>query len=314
MPPVIQVRSHDTEEFSRSLKQANVSAIQISKGAFQGELHQYAIGNWSLQHLNFMEGRSSCAGEAPPDRHAFVVPLRYPAGCRLLGKPLTNTTMGIYSPRGEHADVTDKGLEEVVLIPPKRLLVHPADWQNEIEIPRTGSRHWHAPLDAVETVRTLLREIHQLARSSPSSLIEPEVVRSLDDALSSKLTATLNRSGDRTAAGRPPLPRPVIMRQVAEILMAHTGEPIYAGELCAATGISHPTLQRIFIEWFGIPPARYLTLKRLYLARRRLGSRQYETVGEVAASCGFWELSRFSRRYKNLFGVAPSQTLRKRPA
>jgi transcriptional regulator GlxA family with amidase domain len=88
-------------------------------------------------------------------------------------------------------------------------------------------------------------------------------------------------------------------------------EPIYATELAQDVGISQPTLQRLFIEWFGMPPARYLQIKRLYLARKRLRQEPTSSVTEVATSLGFWDLSRFAKGYKEAFGELPSETQRR---
>ncbi|WP_407174892.1 helix-turn-helix domain-containing protein [Bradyrhizobium sp. STM 3562] len=59
-------------------------------------------------------------------------------------------------------------------------------------------------------------------------------------------------------------------------------------------------------------PIRFLTLRRMHLARRALlraepGS---ATVTRVVTDHGFWELGRFSVAYRALFGESPSETLR----
>lgn len=100
------------------------------------------------------------------------------------------------------------------------------------------------------------------------------------------------------------------MRRVRDLINEHQDEPIYASELAALAGVSQPTLQRLFLEWFGISPAKYLLMKRFYLARRRLREGQVKSVTEVATSLGFWDLSRFSKSYKEVFGELPSQSLR----
>ncbi|HEX4892594.1 MAG TPA: helix-turn-helix domain-containing protein, partial [Hyphomicrobiaceae bacterium] len=117
--------------------------------------------------------------------------------------------------------------------------------------------------------------------------------------------------GQPVTRGRPRLSRPAMIRRTWEILHERQDDPIYATELAAEVGISQPTLQRLFLEWFGMPPARYLQIKRYYLARRRLRDGTMNSVTEVATSLGFWDLSRFSKSYKTAFGELPSQTLRR---
>ena len=61
-------------------------------------------------------------------------------------------------------------------------------------------------------------------------------------------------------------------------------------------------------------PIEYLRNVRLSNARERLSSidRNALTVTEVAMSCGYTHLSRFSRDYRARFGETPSRTLLKR--
>ena len=62
-------------------------------------------------------------------------------------------------------------------------------------------------------------------------------------------------------------------------------------------------------------PIRYLSLRRMHLARRALlrADPSTATVTRVATDHGFWELGRFSVAYRGLFGESPSESLR-RPA
>jgi AraC-like DNA-binding protein len=62
-------------------------------------------------------------------------------------------------------------------------------------------------------------------------------------------------------------------------------------------------------------PIRYLTLRRMHLARRALSraDSSMATVTQIATDHGFWELGRFAVAYHALFGEPPSTTLRRGP-
>lgn len=301
---------HDAEEMSLALRHTNVSAMQISRGRFRAQFGVVPASDWTAQYIRFEDGAATCGGDGPPDRYAFIVPLKPRSDCRLLGRSIDGSSLGIYAPGSEHADISIAGLEQVVLMPPPHALTEFLHRNDASRLPVTGSHHASVSLVGLAQFRALLRSIMSSTGSSGTAAFREEVRRSLNDALATALSAVLQPERDESSRGRPPLPRSAIMRRLAEVLDAQSEEPAYASELARAVGVSDATLRRMFIELFGMPPARYLMTKRLYLARQRLRSRDYETVGQVAEVCGFWDQSRFAGRYKSLFGETPFETLR----
>jgi transcriptional regulator GlxA family with amidase domain len=85
-------------------------------------------------------------------------------------------------------------------------------------------------------------------------------------------------------------------------------------EICASIEVSERTLRACCEEHLGMGPIRYLTLRRMHLARRALfrADPSTSTVTRIATDHGFWELGRFSVAYRTLFGESPSETLRLR--
>jgi AraC family ethanolamine operon transcriptional activator len=77
------------------------------------------------------------------------------------------------------------------------------------------------------------------------------------------------------------------------------------------TQVSERTLEYAFREQVGMPPARYLRLRRLNGARRELRAAApgTERVRDVAMRWGFWQLGRFAVEYRRLFAERPSDTL-----
>lgn len=304
---------HDTEELSQSLQHTDVSAMQISTGRFHGELAQYAVDGWSIQHVKFNEGRAACRGSSPAERHALVVPLSLSADFRLLGQEVTETSFGFYAPNSEHGDTTAAGASEVVLVPPAGL-IEKIEQDLGIELPRRGSYHREAPVEFLDALRSTLMEIDQAASAAPSLLDEAGIARNFAERLNEQVYALLPNVGHRGVRGRPQVPRSAILQQLNKRLGTMSDEPIYAMDLCTEFGVSFPTLRRIFIDWYGVPPARYLLLHRYYLARRLLKRPGCASVTSVAHACGFWDLSRFSLSYRALFDELPSVTLRKSAA
>ena len=299
---------HDTEEMSQKLKHTRVSAMQVSRGAFQSTWLHAPLGGYSLQFIEFKSGTSICSGDAPNDCYAMLVPLKFTPGSRLLGQALNRNSIGLYAPGSEHADLTVAGCNEVVVVIPRE---HPSRVADEVELPNAGSHVRNASANGLEQLRRILARIPAVLEAGTSAPT-PEAERSLSDMLGRGIVGALRSDSDlfEVSLGRPKLPRAAIMRRIREILIEREDEPVYAGELASLLGISQPSLQRVFQEWFGMSPARYLALRRLHLVRRRLRKSEGSTVTEIAGSSGFWDLSRFSKRYKDVFGELPSTTLR----
>jgi AraC family transcriptional regulator, ethanolamine operon transcriptional activator len=89
--------------------------------------------------------------------------------------------------------------------------------------------------------------------------------------------------------------------------------PPSVDDLCRYAGVSRRNLQDCFRDAFGISPSQFLRVARLNGVRRELkvlaATGQRVSIGDVAASWGFWHWSRFAGNYRELFGELPSQTL-----
>ena len=89
----------------------------------------------------------------------------------------------------------------------------------------------------------------------------------------------------------------------------------HIAELCAAAGVSERTLRSIFTKAFGMPPYRYLRVRRLHLIRETLAvaDPQRQTVSRIARRFGYSDPGRMASEYYALFGEYPRATLQ-RPA
>ena len=106
--------------------------------------------------------------------------------------------------------------------------------------------------------------------------------------------------------------RYALARQAYRYLLDRDDEVPSIREVCAATGASYATLERGFQETYGMTPKAMMTAMRLSGARRTLlHSAPPATVTDAALRWGFVELGRFSVLYRQRYGEAPSETLRR---
>ncbi len=97
-----------------------------------------------------------------------------------------------------------------------------------------------------------------------------------------------------------------------EIIGTRYAEPLDVGTLATAAGLSIRAFQRHFRRVLHTAPMPYLRRVRLQAVRQRL-LHSAQSLGEIAADCGFYDQSHMSRLFKRSFGLPPL-TFRKRNA
>jgi len=140
----------------------------------------------------------------------------------------------------------------------------------------------------------------------------PIVAESLSHALMSGfLLAPRHQFSEQlhsAEAAAPPASIQLVRDRIAERLSG----PIPLTELAAETGLGVRTIQRGFVEYFGVTPSEYIRNARLRRVHAELLASPATTlVAEVASRWGFGHLGRFSAHYRRMFGIFPSETLRR---
>lgn len=76
--------------------------------------------------------------------------------------------------------------------------------------------------------------------------------------------------------------------------------------LAAAAGVSTVYFRKLFSQKFGIAPMQYVRQKRIDRAKSLLTSEYFSSVTEVAAAVGFSNIYHFSKIFKQMTSVSPS--------
>lgn len=95
------------------------------------------------------------------------------------------------------------------------------------------------------------------------------------------------------------------LRRVREHLLASLPQGVSMAELEQAHGMDRFALARQFRAAFGISPHRFLILRRLDLAKRRILEGQ--SLAEAALSAGFADQSHMTRRFRQAYGLSPGR-------
>ncbi|SEF18501.1 helix-turn-helix transcriptional regulator [Jiangella alba] len=146
------------------------------------------------------------------------------------------------------------------------------------------------------TDRQLRLRVHQLHRAleRPGDVLEAE----------SRLTLIGARIAAQLSPGATPgRQAPGLAGRLRELLDANVADGVTL-RAAAAQLHAHPThLVRSFTAAFGLPPHRYLTGRRVELARRLLLAGQRPAA--VATAAGFYDQAHLTRQFRRYLGVSP---------
>jgi AraC-like DNA-binding protein len=99
----------------------------------------------------------------------------------------------------------------------------------------------------------------------------------------------------------------VFISKVRQIIEANLADYDFAmPQLCQILSMSRSQLLRKMKALVGISPSDFIRLHRLQKAKTMLDTSDL-TVSEVAYEVGYKDVSHFSRSFREMFGVSPSQ-------
>jgi AraC-like DNA-binding protein len=157
------------------------------------------------------------------------------------------------------------------------------------------------------TVRYVMDEMSSIDPSCPqqmmSEVLGQLLVQSLVCSQPHNYSEALYSPRERQLA-------PWYVKKAEEYIEAHASHSLTLADVAEATQVSERSLQNAFKKARGMSPMQYLREVRLDMANRALlTAAPEESVTPVAISCGFKQLSRFAKQYKERYGELPSETL-----
>lgn len=101
------------------------------------------------------------------------------------------------------------------------------------------------------------------------------------------------------------------VKRAQDYIHAHPSDTLDMASISEIAECSYRTLQRGFIDAFGLTPRQYIRQVRLQLVRNDLMSADLtESVASIARRWGFGHMGRFAQEYMQEFGERPIQTAR----
>ncbi len=154
-----------------------------------------------------------------------------------------------------------------------------------------------AALDPVRAMFTHLVEAY--ARGEALARLEARLLllRILHQLLSSR------------RAPQPQTPDPVLQLKINRALLfldTHLAEKLSAAALAAAAGFSRVHFNRVFRSWTGFSPMEYLRRRRIAKAKELLLDVD-RPIKQIARQLGFTDVFHFSRTFRKIDGLPPTQ-------
>ncbi len=134
----------------------------------------------------------------------------------------------------------------------------------------------------------------QMALSSAIQLLMFHVVKKYVD--SSKFVNVTHKGGLSLA----------VQKRIMEYVDAHLEDAMTIENLADVAGLSAFHFARMFHQSFGVTPHNYLKEKKINLAKNLLGKSTMPLI-EIAVASGFCSPSHFSRQFKSVTKLTPTQ-------
>lgn len=160
-----------------------------------------------------------------------------------------------------------------------------------------------------DTTRNIIKLLIDLLDQPQEPL--PMILLEIEQALICSMLYSCANNYAHILLGDTPNPAPWQVRKVEEYIKANWDRAITIENIVEVSGCSARSIFRAFRKTRGYSPMKFVKKVRLQQAHEMLQNAEAgRTVTNIALTCGFNDFGRFSRDYKNTFGLLPSQTLK----
>ena len=304
----------DIDELAESARQWNLDFRQLDRGAFRGDLLQFAWGDVHIGEARFCRSLNQ-KGTPPAGKRTIAVPVDRATRFVWRGKAINGESLMLFPRGAELASVSGPDFHVYTCSFPEPLLDTACEMfgVGKLDSLANNADALRCSSAALDSVRRCLRAICGAVRDEGATL-PPSVS---GDRLTRDLPQRLIRAVAESTGRCPPATgfrRSQALAAAEAYVERFAKEDISVGDICGAAGVSQRTLEYAFVERFGIAPKEFLMAFRLHGVRRQLrrADSRRTKIAEIANEWGFWHMGQFAADYRRRFGELPSETLRRR--
>jgi AraC-like DNA-binding protein len=163
----------------------------------------------------------------------------------------------------------------------------------------------------LKTLRTTLHDVLMLASHSPDTLVQPDVIESIEESILQAADLAMAAALPVSEVRRLSLSHYLsLVRKFDEFVATNAGRTLYSADVARQLGVSVRTLHNAVVAIRGMSMHRYMRLRRLWSVRQQLlRDASRPSIKAIALLNGFWHMGEFTALYRELFGETPQQTL-----
>lgn len=303
------------EEYVHTIRAAEVHAAITEPGRFKGELTRIDLNRLWLQRGTESLARSVHISIPRTRSPVFILTDPEQAAVRVNGVEFKPGELLFWGRDSEQYQRTESAIRWGAMSLAPQDLIQAAEAVLGYEMTTPIETLVLRPAESAMRRLTALHKVADgIARSNPEVIAHAEAAHALEQALVHAMLVAIDSGSDKATSTMPRSSR-AFLSGLEALIEQNVGRPLYLVDLCVALRTPERTLRRVFQEHLGIGPNRYLWLRRMHMAHRalQLATLPQNSVTSVAMDHGFWELGRFAKAYAQLFGEAPSATLRRPP-
>lgn len=313
LPGVGALHFDDAEEQASALAGWHQEYLQLSPGAFQGDVYQVHGAGVRL-FIERVQQSVFQTGMLARDVLAVGIPLDASGESMFCGQACEANAFHVFSGFSgfEFRTSHEHTMLGVELQLGHGFLNTAAAGQNQSRNPAVAVQAGVLRMRprTVAEVKGYLLALLRSARSDSSLLSNPAVVVTVADFLLDHMVR--DRHGGEVHMSGGGCSHWGLVQQACALVHDKLDQVPTVAQLCLDMEVSRRTLQYGFARVLGVNPLAYLKAVRLQQARRML--KTAPSVTEAATACGFWHFGHFSQDYQLMFGELPSVTLRRHGA
>jgi AraC family ethanolamine operon transcriptional activator len=300
------------EVFSSVLSGYDIDIKQIDHGSFSAFLQQIQCGPVAVNRFSLTR-RVEINGNPPPGLRTFGVPTSDCQPFVWRGKKSSGNTIQIYKPSTELALITHPEFEAIdISITEKDFDALNQLWGFPALDSMIGNMEILNCNPAIMfSLRTTLGHICSITENNPERFYQDIELQNIVKHQVPYLLAQALMSAEAHSIKATANTKSQTIKTVIDYIQSLPNKNISIEMICSDTGINIRTLQRAFLEKYGVTPKSYLQSQRLNEAYKALLDSDPKTakIRDIALSQGYWHMSQFAADYRRQFGELPSKTL-----